>query len=379
MYPNHELYIENQTISTMSDNVITSTPSTKTTNVVRSSSKITENEIAISETIKQIPFFFLHFQPVINYKKFKIAEIDDEKFEKCKIVDDNKYCYLLQYNIPAQSTSFADFFTHVRDLASPMATSSKTTSSISPFTYKKLIAKIIQTFKTLMNTLTILDKQTLVHMNITPHTILIQPDHSCVLTNFSQSFLLKNLNSERTPEVCERIKTRPPPNIYDSLEHHLLYYLLAKDQSSLSMSNIDEVVHRWHSGLSLSSFAKYINSDSITAAIRPLHSLINKPKNVIINALLSTSYRWNMYSLHIIYLQLLSCFSIYKKGQTQSQPQSQTQSDKFIGDFSSILLQTMFGEKREDRDTVCSSVLDKVNNFLNSITEQEWNDFFSAS
>lgn len=310
----------------------------------------------------------MHFNPVINYKKFKIAEIDDEKFEKCRIIDDNKYCYLLQYNIPAQSSTFADFFKHVRDLASPRAT---TTSSISPFTYKKLIAKIIQTFKTLMNTLTILDKQTLVHMNITPHTILIQPDHSCILTNFSQSFILKNLNSERSPEVCERIKTRPPPNIYVSLEHHLLYYLLTKDQSSLSMSNIDEVVHRWHSGLSLGSFAKYINSDDITAIIRPLHSLINKPKNVIINALLSTSYRWNMYSLHIIYLQLLSCLTIYTKDRTQS--------DKFIGDFSSILLQPMFREKREDRDTVCSSALDKVNNFLNSITEQEWNDFFSAS
>ena len=58
-----------------------------------------KNEIRISKIIKQIPYFFLNFDPILNHREFKIAEIDDDRFEKCTILNEKYSKPLRQFSL----------------------------------------------------------------------------------------------------------------------------------------------------------------------------------------------------------------------------------------------------------------------------------------
>ena len=94
---NNKLYFENENQNQNKKypkDLETKTTKTKT-NSVKRSNILSKNEIEISEIIRQIPLFFLNFGPILNYREFKLAEIDDEKFERCKMLN-NEY-FLFQY------------------------------------------------------------------------------------------------------------------------------------------------------------------------------------------------------------------------------------------------------------------------------------------
>ena len=83
---NDKLYFENQ----KSQNDL---ETKNNTNSVKRDTILSKNEIQISEIIRQIPYFFLNFGPVLNYRDFKLAEIDDEKFERCKMLTNEYFLF----------------------------------------------------------------------------------------------------------------------------------------------------------------------------------------------------------------------------------------------------------------------------------------------
>lgn len=319
----------------------------KMKNIVKRSNVLSKNEIRISRIIKKISRFFLYFEPILGSRDFRLAEIDDERFEKCKIMNESTAYFLFQYENREKSCDFFRFFSN---------NASK----------KIKVIKIINSFKNLLNIIKLLDETKIVHMNIVPKNIFFARDESGYLTKFDQCFLLEKDELERksNEEVHKyNFSEYNPYKIHLPLEVHLLCYMNDRKCDSLSAANIETVVNDWFRGVSLSPFGKYISEEFKAAAIFSRRSLINKPKNGIMDELLSFAGTWNNYSINIIYLYLLSSLDEHEY------------SCGFIDSFVRILLLNISGDFSK-RETV-EKTLEVFDDLIYSISQEEWSKLFS--
>jgi len=305
-----------------------------------------KNEIRISEKLIEIPHFFLYFDPIITYQDFRLAEIDDERFEKCRHLNHSLQYYLVEYENREKVQSFSYFFKE------------------SPYDLlihkKRNIVNIISIFKSLLHIIQLLNQQKIVHMNLVPKSINLNSNNLPFLTNFTNSFLFDEMDVERKSNPI--FSKYDPNNIYLPLEVHLLCFMNENNYNSLSRGNIEKVVNDLFTAFSSSSFSKYISDEFKETYIFSHRSLINKPKYTIINELFYFSNTWNNYSLAIIYLQLLSFLG----------SKISSGSHKFINDFSHILLQNIspIPSRRETVDNTIK-IFDDI---LYSISHQEWKE-----
>ena len=305
--------------------------------VVKARTEIIENELKISEIIRQIPYFFLYFDPILSYRDFKVAEIDDERFEKCQTLNDSREYLLLKYDSREKTEGFHGFFKEPKK--------------------RKYMAKVINSYKHLLNITALLDERKIVHMNIVPQSILFRDDGTPFLTNFQQSFLLDETDFSRNPPFYD------PRRIHLPLEYHILCYLVERDYASLSLANIETVVGDWFTSIYLSDIGKYCKKGLKEAALFSRMSLINKPKEEIIKELLAFSPTWNNYSLSIIYLHFLSSLDdiVYPH--------------PFTFEFSELLMHNISNNcsKREG----CAETLRQFDQILESTSDEDWDSLFS--
>jgi hypothetical protein len=321
-------------------------------NVVKKSDILCNNEIRISEMITQLPFFFIYFQPIINYSDFKLAEIDNEQFEKCRVLQNSSEYYLLQYNNRENSRTFLDFF-------------NRKNGGI-----KSQINKMINTFKSLLKITDLLCNNNIVNLNLVPQNILFCEDGTPFIVNFDQCFQNGEQEIERNPLIKTLFSHYDPRKIHLPPEVHLLCYMNANNYISLSMANIETVINDWYSAISLSPIGKYIFKGLKADYILFLRNLINKPKNVIEIELYSLIETWNYYSLSIIGLYILSLLSLSLSLNVSNSKHI------FIEKYVGLLKQNIAGGLIR-RDVVCSghigSLFDKL---LYSVSEKEWNQLF---
>lgn len=337
---NDELYFENQKQSKKLGKT-----GKNRKNTVKRSNLLSRNEIQISKVIHNIPRFFLNFGPIINYRDFKLAEIDDERFERCQVLE-NEY-FLFQYESREKMVDFWSFF----DKSS---------------TKKRKILRIIQSFKNLLQIMNKMSERKLIHMNLVPSNILFKEDETPYLMNFDQTLLFQKEEEERkSNEEIENLffSEYNPRKIHLPIEVHLLCYMNSKSLVSLSAANIETVVNDWIvgvGGVSLSPLGKHITEElKDPAAVFSRRGLINKPKYWIKQQVLSSASTWNNYSLSMIFLVLLSSLDDELKSCT------------FANGFISILLNNISGvvAKRETTE----KIMEVFDDLIYSISHEEWN------
>jgi hypothetical protein len=335
---NDELYFENQKQSKKTEKTVKNDKKKK--NAVKRANLLSRNEIQISEIITKIPRFFLNFGPILQYRDFKLAEIDDERFEKCQVME-NAY-FLFCYENREKMRDFWSFYNKSA-------------------TKKQKILRIIQSFKNLLQITNKMSERKLAHMNLVPRNILFKEDETPYLINFDQTVLFEKEQGERkSNEEIENLlfSEYNPRKIHLPIEVHLLCYMNSKNLVSLSAANIETVVNDWVGGVSLSPLGKYITEEFKASAIFSRRGLINKPKYLIKQQLLSFASTWNNYSLSIIFLFLLSSLD------------DEIKNHKFAMGFITILLQNISGDgsKRENE----TKTLEKFDDFIYSISQEEW-------
>jgi len=338
---NDELFVENQKIrKTLKKNK---------KSAVKRSNLLSRNEIIISEVIRKIPYFFLNYGPILQYRDFVLAEIDDEKFEKCKIMEESNSYFLFQYENREKMRDFWSFYNK---------------SAIK----KQKILRIIQSFKNLLQITNKMSERKLVHMNLVPSNILFKEDETPYLINFDQTLLLeKDPDERKSNEEMENLlfSEYNPRKIHLPIEVHLLCYMNSRNLVSLSAANIETVVNDWAASVSLSPLGKYITEELKAAAIFSRRGLINKPKYWIKQQVLSSACTWNNYSLSMIFLVLLSSLDDEIKSHT------------FANGFISSILNNISGVvvKRETTE----KTMKVFDDLIYSISHEEWNKLLSQN
>jgi len=273
------------------------------------------NEIEISQRILQIKNYSQHFNPILSNSYVNVGEIDDDGTYKWKeefeeIPDKQESLMLKRLNIENNPTFYQVFYGSTRE-TSP----------------RKYLLNLINSYKSLLESLKRLEMEKLVNLDFHPST-LVYKEESPVFTDFSHFFHFPTMNKERISNLFSNYNQK---NVFLPPEAQLVCFLIENGQESVSNANIEEIVRE--TGLrvgSLSCFSKAFIEQYKETTHFSLQSFINKPKLLIIQEILLKSHTWNNYGLSILFIVLLR--DIFR-------PLRGFPKNEFISQFSQLLTQ----------------------------------------
>lgn len=221
-----------------------------------------ESEIAISQKIQEIPFFFHYFSPI----------------QKWQHINGTRNHILVQEDY--EFTSFADFFANTDEK------------------YRKnrklgdyfLVSVILSSYSHLLKALDLLNKSGIIYGDV--RKIGLNRQNQPILFDFEKSWRVFNTPLELEEEATDILPYLP-------IEAHLLHFLQTTQNMSLSLDNISLVCEKY------SSIVPFSKSPDVYL----FTPLINKPMEILIQELTRTSDRWDLFGLSILYLQIVHIFS----------------------------------------------------------------------
>jgi len=273
------------------------------------------NEIEISQRIIQIKNYSQYFNPILSNSYVNIGEIDDdgsykwaERFEE--IPDKQESLMIKRLNMDNNTTFYQVFYDSTRE-TNP----------------RKYVLNLINSYKSLLESLKRLESAKLVNLDFHPSTLVYKKE-SPIFTDFSRFFHFPTMNKERISNLFSNYNQK---NVFLPPEAHLICFLIENQQESVSNANIEEIVRETGSRLgSLSCFSEAFIEQYKETTHFSLQSFINKPKIVIIQEILLKSPSWNTYGLSILFIVLLR--DIFR-------PNDGFPKNTFISQFSQLLTQ----------------------------------------
>jgi hypothetical protein len=224
-----------------------------THNIVSSSSKL-DNEIRVTELIKElIPEYNNHFYLFENVKNLKMAAINDtmERLDSATVLehlnkDLNKNEVLLTYT--AKKLVYLDSYL----------------KRLSETKLRKCFCLLISFYKALINSITKLADNRLVHNNITLDTLIVDEEVELLLvTKFGLTIEMKR---EKVLQFCSNKENFSKSGNVLPIEFHFLHYQLING-TSLSLHNIETIIKNYclsntFESSVLSYYTKYMNKTS---------------------------------------------------------------------------------------------------------------------
>lgn len=250
-------------------------------------SDIVLNEVNICHKIKKIPNFSSYYSILEDYELLNLSELNENIIEKLKNVDQNEY-YLFQYN-DKNSIDLIDFIYNSKNI-------------------KKLIFDMINTFEHLLEGLIKLNQNNICFLNVSPKNIIFLNDYreKPVLKNFSYSINLKKSDYSNFNLILNKLDNF----IYLPIEIHLLYHIFNDELNTVSYSFIEEFCEKFIQNLTfLRLFSENYRKIYKNKCIDTLKKYINKPKNEIIDNIFKKKYKWDVYSISILYIHIFGCIS----------------------------------------------------------------------
>jgi hypothetical protein len=246
------------------------------------------NEIEISQRILREPNYSSYFNPILKSSIVNLSEIDDECFERCEEMKDNSNSRFLikKLNITKNPSFFKVFYS--TPIENP----------------KKCVLNLINSYKHLLESIKILEKHEIINFNFHP-TNIIYRNNRPVLVNLSDMLHTPTINNERK---CNLFSINNEKNVFLPPEAIIICFLLKNDCSSLSFSNIEEIIMNYSQNItSLNLFSEVFIEKLKETTSFYLRCLINKSRESIIDDILKSNsiITWNNYGLSVLFLLLM--------------------------------------------------------------------------
>jgi len=290
------------------------------------------NEVYISTFILPITNYIDYFNPVLSYKELAILE--NNLSHLCiKKRDDS--CF----------QSFYSFF-----------------YKNAPTSSKQMISCIIYSFRQLLTILTLLNTVSLVFTDLHPKHLVID-NGNLIVNKLDILFHYPTMNDERKRFLFKKT------NIFQPIEVYIISYLLTKNIESLSISDLEDILDSYCSGLdSLSLFEKEYIVKLKGNLVNVFKRWINIRAEKVIDELLKTCTNWNIHGASILFLILLrDKLNIREKMRAELRAELKV---GFLYDFSQLLVNNL--EKRGD---VEQTIL-LFDDIVYSVSKEEWINAF---
>jgi len=305
------------------------------------------NEINISKKIKKIAYFANYFDIVKDYNYINISDVSDKIIETEEI--DEKYV-ICHYNNDKRIV-FQNFLLKLPDI-------------------KQFILNILNSYSNLLISLNKLNDNNICFFDLKTENIVFSKDFKPFLKDFKNSLLIFNINETYFKNIVKNVENYT----YKPLEVHVLFYLIANNEETLSLSFIELICSNFVKNMNvLLLFSQSYRESYEKICVETLKKYINKSKSTIINDIIKYNKYWDNYSISILYLHIIGnitrVFSLR---------------DTFMNKFTTILTKNIHPNplKRETLDETIKNYdqlfYDFTDwSFINSISKEKIKNLYS--
>lgn len=304
-----------------------------------------ENEITNVEKLKKIEYIKNYCYIFESVEKMHISEMENDGYnlkQMRKVKDDDNILFKFE---PKKLIYLENYLKTL-------------------FSARKYIFILINFYKQINYTLQILVKNNIVHNNINIHNILVDKFETPLLSNFKFSI---DISNHRINDYIKHLffsydvhyLPRPP-------ELHLLSYILSNKYESLSIFNIETIIHDSISNnYLLQTFGSTLVNQFKNDGLLYFKKYANKSYQYILEDILQYYYTWDNYALSILYLQML--VGIHKKIQ---------KNNKFIIIFMRLLVDNI--SFNPQKRLSLQDTIDKFNKLYLSVEKEHYIDLINS-
>ena len=169
---------------------------------------------------------------------------------------------------------------------------------------KKYILTIIDFYKHLLNSISLLVKNKIFHNQVNFESIVVDNFEYPLLSNFSFSIDYSRIDIDKY--IKHFIIAYDPNYIEWPLELHILSYLLTNKLDSLSSYNIEYIIHEVTKNNNiLNTFGDSFVTSFKNEALQYFKKYVNQSYKYILTDILQHSHTWDNYALSILFLRIL--------------------------------------------------------------------------
>jgi hypothetical protein len=243
----------------------------------------TNNQLRIELKIKQtINNFSDYFYLSNDCSNLVVTDIDDESETLTNNISINNNSILLEYDNRG-TISLKNHLIRINN----------------PYNY---ILKIMQSYKGLLNIMSLLVCNNLVHNFINLETILNDKYDNILLSDFSVSLDLNNRNIQYFEEF---FSCYDPTYIEWPLELHILSFMFHYKLTSLSILNIEKIIDEYSKENIINNFGASVVSLYKKEALKYFNKYVNKSIDFIFTDIINFYYSWDNYALSMTFLKIL--------------------------------------------------------------------------
>ena len=252
------------------------------------------NEIHVGKIIIKINNYKLFFLPITSSCDINISNVDKNILEECRVVKkkpDAKFV-LMKMNY-LENMSFINYI------------------QISNQSREYSISKFIQSYRILCESLKILNNAEIVHHDLKMDNILIDKFKKIpIIIDFGISIDMKKISVDKESILDEYFYIHAPDYYPWSLEIHIINYIvqtrLGEGYGPLVFEELQEIVEKWcNFNPIFKSFSKDFLDQFKKKSNEYVRQFVGKNDSELLDILLKTWKKWDIYSLSSIYIKLI--------------------------------------------------------------------------
>ena len=251
----------------------------------------TQNEIAVSKKVQTIPNYEQHFSPILEDCEVNLAKVNREEVEKCKFVKDDIHRKDdLQKPITYISTKIR--FIEGKTLLEYVSQNSKYA------TISALNRKLSESINKLI-------EKEIVHFDLRENNMIVSKQGVPIIIDFGISIDFAKLKQNPSKKILKNVfyayTTQYKPWC---IEIVLICFMVHHNPDQLSSEKIMEI---FDEVMDNNDFANkpYLKTDFPKYRDHFKTQISTKPPKQLMEYLLSTYKRWDMYSVAILLIQML--------------------------------------------------------------------------
>ena len=265
--------------------------------IVTKKTVLLTNELEKTVFIKRIPNWSRYFYLCNTVENIKIAELTEDNYQPYTVTNNAEV--LVSYS--QRKLIYLDSYLKALSCS------------------KKYIIKLIEFYKSSLNTCQLLLTNGVIHNNINFDTILVNEDENILLTKFTLSlFTMREITNQvetqyKLLSLMDNQNNDNNNDIFLPIEIHLLRYQQTNNITSLSSYNIETVIKQFITNHSV--LKQFDTKQMIQDGLNYYSKYVNKSLLDIFNTneLLQT---WDNYAISIVFLRIL--IGLHKSMKTQN-------------------------------------------------------------
>lgn len=254
------------------------------------------NEVIIGSLVSKIKNYEKFFIPIIKNCDIDVRRLNDRVIRNCDVV---------------RMSNSLDFMLMKLDYVKNVSLEKSIVSSNSMQIKRRSFAKLINMYKYLMNSISLLLQKNIVHFDLKPDNLLFGENTGTpLIIDFGISI---PINSLKKDNFSRYFYAYSPEYYVWPLEVHTLNYLLHKTSETLNESDITIIANDCcRSNSALLFFSESIRKRYLLSCIYQLKKYVGKDRQSIISDIMSYYHTWDCYSIGIMFINLFS--KIFKEG-----------------------------------------------------------------